>query len=236
MDEDMNDSPIPPEAATVPVEDGAIAVTVFRRTGAPGPALVIAPSAFGITDDLVGQMATLAAGAGVVVAMDLFFRDHPGPIAYDDMGPVMQRLQALDKQQALADFRAVIAWARTQPECNGRVLGLGICFGGPFVFLAASEGLLEAVATWHGTRLEDFLAGADAMRGPMALHFGDRDRVVPMAAVQKVRAAFEGRDDVAIAVHAGADHGFTHPTAPTWNAEAAAAAMSSVRQLLVALT
>lgn len=231
----MTDLPMPSQTAAVPVEDGAIPVTMFRRAGAPGPALVVAPSAFGITEDLIDQMRSLSTGAGVVVAMDVFFRDHPGPIAYTDMGPVMQRLQALDKQQAQADFRAVVAWARAQPECNGRVLGLGICFGGPFVFLAAGEGLLEAVATWHGTRLEDFLAGADAMRCPMALHFGDRDRVVPMAAVERVRAAFGGREDVAIAVHAGADHGFTHPSAPTWNAEAAAAAMGSVRQLLVAL-
>lgn len=225
----------PPHTSCVRVEDGAVPVTLFRRPGTPGPALVVAPSAFGVTDDLVDQMRTLAAGAGLVVAMDMFFRDHPGPIDYADMGPVMSRLQALDKQRALADFEAVVAWARAQPECNGRVLGLGICFGGPFVFLAATEGLLEAVATWHGTRLESFLAGADAMRCPMALHFGERDRVVPLAAVEEVRAAFAGREDVAIHLHEGADHGFTHPRAPTWNAAAAEAAMGSVQRLLVAL-
>jgi carboxymethylenebutenolidase len=223
-------TPIPHQSETVAVDGGGVPVAV-RRAGA-GAALVIVPSAFGITDDLVAQMEALAPDAGPVVAMDLFWRGAPGPVPYDDMKTVMGRIQTLDRVRALDAFRAVVAWARAQPGCDGRVVGLGVCFGGPFAFLGAADGLLQGVVTWHGTRLEGFLENVAAMRCPMSLHFGARDRVVPMEAVERVREAFAGRGDVEVVVHPGADHGFTHASGPTWDAAATASAMAGARRLL----
>lgn len=222
---------IPRQSASVRVSDGS--VPVVHRDGVPGrPALVIVPSVFGITDDLIGQMEALSADASVVVAMDLFWREEPGPLAYGDMPTVMARLQRLDRARAYEDYEAVVASARSHPGADGRVIGLGICFGGPFCFVGAADGLLDGVVTWHGSRLDAFLERADAMRCPMALHFGSADRVVPMETVERVREAFSGRADVEIVVHAGADHGFTHPNAPTFDPDAAAASMESVRRML----
>lgn len=223
---------IPHQTAEVPVDGGAVPVVTRRHGDSRGPALVVVPSVFGVTDDLVAQLDVLAPHAGLVVAMDLFWRGRPGVVPYNDMATVMARLEDLDRARAADDFRAVVRWARGQPSSNGRAVGLGICFGGPFCFVGAAEGLLDAVVTWHGTRLEAFLEGAEAMGCPMALHFGEHDRVVPPEAVARVRAAFADRDDVAITVHPGADHGFTHAGGPTWDAEATAAAMASVRRLL----
>jgi carboxymethylenebutenolidase len=226
--------PNPHQSETVPVDGGGVPVAVRRAGARTGPALVIVPSVFGIDDDLVAQMDALAPDASLVVAMDLFWRGDHGPVPYDDMKTVMGRIQALDRAKAWTDFAAVVEWARAQPGCDGRVVAVGVCFGGPFAFLGAADGLLQGVVTWHGTRLESFLDRAASMRCPMALHFGDRDRVVPMAAVEQIRAAFAGRPDVEIAVHPGADHGFTHATGPTWDPAANAAALAGARRILAA--
>jgi carboxymethylenebutenolidase len=144
----------------------------------------------------------------------------------------MRRLGAFDRDQAFGDFAAVLSWVRGLPECNGRVVGLGVCLGGPFCFVGAAKGLLDGVVTWHGSRLDSFVGEAEAMRCPMALHFGESDRVVPMDAVERVRVAFAGRDDVQVFVHPGADHGFSHSSGPTWDPAAAAAGMASVHKML----
>ena len=110
---------------------------------------------------------------------------------------------------------------------------LGICFGGPYALLAAADGVVDGVVTWHGTRMEDYLARAAEMRCPMRLHFGSADPFVPQEAVETVRTAFGGRRDVRIIVHAGATHGFSHRAAArAYDVHAERAGMDSLRELV----
>ncbi len=213
------------------VEGGELPLTVARSNGA-GAAVVIMPSAFGVAADLEAQMSELAADACLVVAMDPFFRSDPGAAAYDDMPRIMARLQSLDRERTYRDVLAAIDWARE--EAAGRaVVMLGVCFGGPFALLAAADGAVDGVVTWHGTRMDQYLERAAEMRCPMRLHFGAVDPVVPMAAVDAVRAAFAGRADVRVVVHAGATHGFSHPSsARSYDAPAERAGMASLRELV----
>jgi len=207
-------------------------IVVVRGTGT-GPAVVVFPSGFGVTDDLQGQMAQLAQDARVVVAVDVFGRSGAGPGDYADTAAVMKRLQGFDREQGTRDWHAAIAFARlASPDA---VVAVGICFGGVFALLAAADGLVDAVATWHAGRVEQILGRAAEMRVPLRLHFGAVDPIVPMSAVDAIAAAFADRDDVVVVVHAGATHGFSHPTAAAFNAPAEAAAMNAVRDL-IALT
>lgn len=214
-------------------DDGELALVVARETGS-GTAVVIMPSAFGVPEDLREQMRALAAHARCVVTFDPFARSDPGPADYTDMARVMTRLRGLDRARAEREFRAAARWARTEA---GSVVALGICFGGPFAFAAAADGLVDGVVTWHGTGLETHLARASAMMVPMRLHFGGADPFVKPEAVDAIRDAFTGRDDVRILVHAGATHGFSHPASPaSYDAEAERQAMASVRELVGLVT
>lgn len=216
------------------VEDATLALTVARG-GAAGPALVVYPSAFGVGPDLAAQLSELSARASVAVAFDPFARADAGVADYRDMARVLARMRALDRARSEDDFRALIAWARAQAP-NRRVVALGICFGGPFALRAAADGLVEGVATWHGTALGEQLARAGEMCVPMRLHFGGADPVVPAREVEAIRSAFAGRRDVRIAVHAGATHGFTHRTAAdAYDARAERAALDDVGELLAGL-
>ena len=216
----------------LPVEAGELPITMARADGA-GAALVIMPSAFGVGSDLEAQMGELAADAGVVIAIDPFFREDAGPAPYDAMARVMARLRALDRERAHADLRAAIEWVRGRQESRQPVVVLGICFGGPSALLAAADGVADGVVTWHGSRMEHHLDRAAEMRCPMRLHFGGADPFVPKEAVEAVRTAFAGHGQVRIVVHEGATHGFSHRGAPAaYDEPAERAGMDSVRELV----
>jgi carboxymethylenebutenolidase len=218
----------------VPTEGGALPLTVVRG-GGTGAAVVIVPSAFGVGPDLEAQMDELAADARAVAAIDPFFRGDAGAISYEERPRVMARLQALDRALLHRDLRAAIDWVRAEAP-GAPVVVLGICLGGPFALQAAADGLADGVVTWHGTRMEHALERAADMRCPMRLHFGAVDPFVPPEAVEAVRAAFAGRTDVVVTVHAGATHGFSHRgSARAHDATAERAALASLQALVRAL-
>jgi carboxymethylenebutenolidase len=220
------------------VEQGELPLTIARG-GGTGAAVVIVPSAFGIGADLEAQMEELAERASLVVAMDVFFREDAGPVPYDDRPRAMRRLQGMDRERVFRNLRATIDWTRDAARgegSGGRVVVLGICLGGPFALVAAADGFADGVVTWHGTRMEVFLERAAEMRCPMRHHFGAADPFSPPEAVEAVRKAFEGREDVAIVVHAGASHGFSQRAlARAYDESAERSGMDAVRELIDAL-
>ncbi len=219
------------ERIDIPVTNGRQPLTVVAPKGdAALPYVLVVPSIFGIAADLVAQMTELSSD-GVIVAFDPFWRVEPGPIAYDDMQGAFDRLGKLDRQACLADWLATINWARAQPNCNGTVIALGICFGGPFCLLAAADGLVDGVVTWHGSQMHNFIARAAEMRCPMVHHIGGADQFVPAEAVEAIRMAFASHSNVDLVVHDGADHGFSH-AGPAYVEAAARAGVASVRQLM----
>jgi carboxymethylenebutenolidase len=214
----------------VPIDGGAIPVTFIAPAGAEAlPALVIVPSIFGVAEDLVAQMEVLAAAGATAVAMDPFWRVQPGPLPYHDASAAFARLRQTDLQQIMSDLASVLAWVR--PQCTGRIVGLGICFGGSFCFRAAARGELDAVVTWHGSRLDEFLDLAAEIRCPMRLHFGDSDPVMPMDRVALVQEAFASRDDVVIVIHQGAGHGFSHQGA-AYHEAACRAGLDAAKEMI----
>lgn len=219
----------------VPVSDGEVPVAVMEASGQAGerPALLCVPSIFGGNDDLLEQMASLTDVATTAV-MDPFWRVDAGPIPYDERKAAFDRAGQLDRSLTGGDVTAVAAWLAERS--NGRVAGLGICFGGPPVLLAMSAGELAGAVAWHGSRMEQFLDRLDpaAMTGPIRLHFGDADPITPPEAIEAIGAAFADHPDCAIVVHPGADHGFSHE-GDAWDAAATAAGMADLRALLQGL-
>jgi len=215
---------------TLAVEGGALPVTVARGA-ATGAAVVVMPSAFGVGPDLEAQLVELTTDARLVVAIDPFFRDDPGIVPFGDMARVMARIRGLDLQRTRRDLQTALDWARAETG-GGPVVVVGICFGGIFALLAAADGAVDGVVTWHGSRMETYLSRAAEVRCPLHLHFGSIDPVVPPAAVAAIQAAFADRHDAVITVHEGATHGFSHRSAPAYQAVAEQAGMASVRALV----
>ncbi len=219
----------------VAVDDGAVPVIVVGdegavEAGAERPALLCVPSIFGANEDLVEQLASLTDVATAAV-MDPFWTVDPGPIPYSDRQAAFDRAGRLDRSRVPGDVAAVAGWLADRG--NGRVAGLGICFGGPPVLLGMSAGHLAGVVTWHGSRMEGVLDRLDvpAMSGPLRFHFGDADPITPPEAIDAVTGAFADHGDCRIVVHPGADHGFSHE-GDAWDAGATASGMDDLRAVL----
>jgi carboxymethylenebutenolidase len=216
----------------VEVDGGAVPVRVQGRAPSDdAPGLVVVPSIFGPAPDLLERLAPLAQDALVVVA-DPFWREGGGVVPYDDFDGAFQRLHGFDRDRCLSDMRAVIAW--TKERCNGRVVGVGICFGGPIVLTAAAEGALSGVVTWHGSRMENFLDGADQISCPLRFHFGAADPVTPPEAIEKLQEVFASHPDAVFVVYPGLEHGFSHD-GRSYDATATQAGIDDTRDLLAAL-
>ena len=220
------------ETVGIPVEGGAIPTVVLGPENASAlPAAIVVPSIFGPAPDLIARLGEFADRALITVP-DPFWRTGGGVVPYADHQGAIARLKGFDLPACIADLEAAVAWTRAR--CNGRVVGVGICFGGPFVLRFAGEGKLDGGVTWHGSRMENFLDRAPSTTCPLRLHFGEADPVSPPEAVAKIRAGFASHPDLDIVVHPGAVHGFSHD-GDAYDARACQAGLDATRELLESL-
>jgi carboxymethylenebutenolidase len=222
---------LPPRwrSEAIPVPGGAVPTAVCGPASASrAAALLVVPSIFGPAPDLLERLSEFADGALLVVP-DPFWRTGGGVVPYDQHDAAVARLRGFELRRCIEDLSAVLDWARARSA--GRVVGLGICFGGPFVLRFAAERRLDGVVTWHGSRMEDHLGRAGEIICPLRLHFGDADPITPPPVIEKIRSTFSAHPDVSIVVHPGADHGFSHD-GPSYDARACRAGLDAVRELL----
>jgi carboxymethylenebutenolidase len=85
---------------------------------------------------------------------------------------------------------------------------MGFCFGSPFALLAAARYGTNAGISFHGSHVENHLDEVDRIRCPLSFHYGDRDEVAPMSAIERIREAFSRLKDAEVYVYPGAGHGF----------------------------
>ncbi len=220
---------------TFSASDGAQLPIYRAAPAAPSPGLVVFPSIFGVTPELQAHVDDIAAGGALVVAFDPFARGDAGPVSESESARAFARVQSLDRKRANLDLRELIDAVRADAACNGKVAVLGICLGGPFMWLAAADGIIDAGAAWHGSRIGQFLDAAADIRCPVALDYGDEDPVAPLAEIESIRAACTGMANIEIRVHPGAGHGFSHTGWQAFRPEAAAAGRQAVDRILAGL-
>jgi carboxymethylenebutenolidase len=154
---------------------------------------------------------TLAAEGFVASAPDMFWRDaDPGPLPWTDDGRkrAFARNERYDLELGMRDLADAIANLKKHPQCNGKVAVMGFCFGGPFALLAAARYGTDAGISFHGSHVEKYLDEVDGVRCPLSFHYGDRDEVAPLTAIERIRDAFGRLTDAKVYVYHGAGHGF----------------------------
>jgi carboxymethylenebutenolidase len=218
-----------PPSIQVPSEDGNVPTAALGPLdGSASGGVFVVPSIFGPAPDLLDFLSELSDRVLVAVP-DPFWRVGGGVVPYDQHEAAIGRLQGFDLRRCIADLSAVLDW--TRERVRGPTVGVGICFGGPFVLRFASEERLDGVVTWHGSRMQDHLERAGRIRCPLRLHFGDADAMSPPEVIETIRGAFTDHPDVDIVVHPGVDHGYSHDGA-AWDEKAARAGLDAVSGLL----
>ena len=202
----------------------------------PGPLVVIIPSIFGVTDDVQHYAKLFSDQGAVVYAMDPFYRDGQGPLRIpQDGAAAMTRMGQISDNMVLADLSVICERGLADEKCNGKLILLGICFGGRFVMKASQQITPDGIAVWHGAGLSDEIMPERLSTTELSLDFGANDPLIPLSEVDGIRAS-TSHLNATIRVHEKCGHGFTH-----WGPEkcvraAAEVAADAVMQMIQRLT
>ena len=188
-------------------------------TGEPRGAVVVVQEIFGVNAHIREVADGFAADGYAALAPALFDRiERDVELGYDDDGVRRGRALAFNdegRENTLRDLQASVEEAGKY----GEVGMVGYCYGGLMTWLAACEldGIAGASAYYGGG-----IAGAleRAPKCPLIMHFGALDAHIPLADVEKIKAAVP---DVPVYVY-DADHGFNCDHRASHDAAAAALA------------
>lgn len=200
-----------------------------------GPGLLLLQEIFGVNHHIRAVAEQYALDGFVVLAPDVFWQQQRrlelGYTAND-----VQRGRALalaaDKAALQRDLADSVTALRARPEVQGRRVGVvGYCMGGRQAFVAAATAGVDAAVAYYGGGIQDLLALAPNIGCPMQFHYGARDPNIPLAAVDKVRAAMAGKP-AEVFVYDDADHGFNCWERGSYHAASAALAHGRTLQFL----
>jgi carboxymethylenebutenolidase len=189
--------------------------------GGRGPALLLFQEIFGVNAHIRAVAEQYAQAGYVVLAPDLFWAQaRRVELAYagDDLAKAYALMEGCVQEQLLSDIQAYAQALRARPELSGAHLGaVGYCMGGRMAYFAATHARADAAVCFYGGRIQNCLEFAHRVSGALQFHYGTRDSMIPMSAVEAVRAAHP-TDDIKMF---DADHGFNCWARGTFEAEAA---------------
>lgn len=167
-------------------------------------ALVMLQEFFGVNEHIRAMAEQYAADGFYTIAPAIFDRVERGvELGYDPVGMQKGReLRArLDLDETMLDVQAAIDAVAP----FGPVAALGYCWGGSLAYLAATRlsGLVCAVG-YYGAQIAGH--ANETPHAPVLLHFAENDEYIPLADVEKIRAA---HPEIEIYVYADTEHGFS---------------------------
>ena len=194
------------------------------------PAVMVIMEAFGLNDHIKDVTERIAAEGYVTIAPDLYYRESPNVVGYDQLQEAIGLMQRLDAEKVVVDIQSVIAHLKSQNFVNGDRIGItGFCMGGTIAFVAACKfptDIKAAVPFYGGSIADDSptapLSAAGHLQAPILCFFGEKDPYISLSQVQRIedtlRALGKSHE---VKVYAGADHGFFCDERASYHPEAA---------------
>lgn len=190
---------------------------VYRAdpAGVPRGAVVIVQEIFGVNSHIRAVCDDFAGQGYVAIAPALFDRVERGvELGYepDDVTRGRGIREGVTLEQALADVEA----AAKEVAAVGKLGVVGYCWGGTVAWAAATRSRTFAAAVGYYGGGVAGLAG-EQPNCPVQLHFGEQDHAIPLADVDRVKAA---HPDLPIYIYP-AGHGFNCDQRASYHAESA---------------
>lgn len=116
------------------------------------------------------------------------------------------------KARFLAGLDLLMAQPQTDPD---KLAAIGYCFGGKVVLDMARQGVpLAAVVSFHGALATATPATPGNVKAKVLVEHGQKDTLVPMAAVNALKEEMEtAQADYRVVIQPNAKHSFTNPDA-----------------------
>lgn len=194
--------------------------------GTPRGGIVVLQEIFGLNPHIRSVADGFAAEGYLAVAPALFDRVRPGielgysPADVTEGAGIRARTTM---EGALADMQAAMAEAASA----GKVGVVGYCWGGTLAYAASAR--LDGVAAsvcYYGGGIAGMLA--EIPRAPTIMHFGARDKHIPLTDVERIRQAYP---HLSVFVY-DADHGFNCDARASFDAPAADLARARTLEFL----
>jgi carboxymethylenebutenolidase len=194
------------------------------------PAVLVIMEAFGLNDHIKDVTERIAAEGYVAIAPDLYYRESPNVVGYDQLQAAIELMQRLDDDKVMADLQDVITHLKAQTFVHGDRMGLtGFCMGGRLTFLAACRlpDDIKAAVTFYGGGIGDdspraALNFAGRLQAPIRCFFGEQDPYIPLSQVKRLEDTLRALGkSFEVTIYAGAGHGFFCDERASYHPEAA---------------
>lgn len=149
--------------------------------------IVVVQEIFGVTGHIERVADQYAAKGYLAIAPALFDRQERGVnLPYDEQGSKVGfgYAQKASTEGLMADLTAAI----DAVSHAGAVGMVGYCWGGRVVYMAGSRTNITAGVVYYGGGITQVLEPTP--RCPMLFHFGQHDTHIPLADVERIRAAY----------------------------------------------
>jgi carboxymethylenebutenolidase len=204
---------------------GDFAAYLARPSAMPAPAVVVIHEVFGVNADMRQTCDELAAQGYLAICPDLFWRTEPGVDMSDrteaERKKAMALYMAFDLDAGVTDIAATVAFARTMPECSGKVGIVGYCLGGLLSYLTTARVAADVAVAYYPGSTEKHLQQATQIASPLIVHLAQEDEYMPEDAQQQIVAALQDRPGVRIHRYPGCNHAFARHRGTRYDVAAA---------------
>jgi carboxymethylenebutenolidase len=217
----------------IPAAGGEMpAYRAMPATGSAFPMVLVVHEIFGVHEYIKDVCRRLAKLGYCAAAPDLFAR-HGDVSKMQDFDEIRTKVVSrVSDAQVMGDLDATVAWATKSSASDSTRLGItGFCWGGRIVWLyAAHSAALKAGVAWYGrltgptTELQPKypLDVVKELKAPVLGLYGGADAGIPLADVEKMRAALQAAGTPSeIVVYPDAPHAFHADYRPSYRQEAA---------------
>jgi carboxymethylenebutenolidase len=181
------------------------------------PAVVVIMEAFGLNDHVKDVTERLAGEGYAAIAPDLYYRESPNVVGYDQLQAAIGLMQKLVDEKVIQDLRSVVNHLKAQNFVNTDRIGItGFCMGGRIAFLAACKfpAEIKAAVPFYGGGIAADSATAPVnfaadLKAPVLCFFGEKDPYIPLTQVQQIDDTLRSLGKAyEVKVYPDADHGF----------------------------
>jgi carboxymethylenebutenolidase len=222
-------------AGEVQIPASDIQFPAYRAMPASGsnhPIVLVVQEIFGVHEHIKDLCRRLAKSGYCAVAPALYARQGDVSKIENIQQIISTVVSKVPDAQVMSDLDATAAWAAKNSRGNANRLAItGYCWGGRIVWLyAAHNPQLKAGAAWYG-RIEgdknqltprNPIDLAGSLKAPVIGLYGGKDTGIPVASVEKMRAALAVvKDRSELNIYDQAEHGFNADYRPSYNKAAA---------------